>query len=65
MKLIFVKWANYHVLRLEFNNEDGKLYTRLYEKRDDFDFPMAPIVNFLYLSSNIPESLHMVVLFHS
>ena len=51
------KWANY----LEFD-EDGKLFTRLYDKRDDFDFP---IVNFTYLNSNIPESLHMVFLFHS
>ena len=28
-------------------------FTRLYDKRDDFDFP---VVNFPYLSSNIPES---------
>ena len=39
-------------LHLEFN-EDGELFTRLYDKRDDFDFP---IVNFPYLSSDIPES---------
>ena len=45
------KWANY-LDHLEFD-EDGKLFTRLYDKRDDFDFP---IVNFPYLSSNIPES---------
>ena len=38
-------WANYLDLRLEFD-EDGKLYTRLYGSRDDFDFP---IVNFPYL----------------
>ena len=30
----------------------GKLSTRLYDKHDDFDFH---IVNFLYLSSNIPS----------
>ena len=30
----------------------GKLSTRLYDKRDDFDFH---IVNFPYLSSNIPS----------
>ena len=30
----------------------GKLSTRLYDKRDDFDFH---IVNFLFLSSNIPS----------
>ena len=40
---------NYLDLRLEFD-EDGKLYTRLCDKRDDFDFA---IVNFPYLSSNI------------
>ena len=32
----------------------GKLSTRLYDKRDDFDFH---IVNFPYLSCNIPSSL--------
>ena len=31
----------------------GKLFTQLYDKRDDFNFP---IVNFPYLGSNIPES---------
>ena len=31
----------------------GKLSTRLYDKRDDFDFH---IVNFPFLSSNIPSS---------
>ena len=30
----------------------GKLSTRLYDKRDDFDFH---IVNFSFLSSNIPS----------
>ena len=33
-----------------------------YDKCDDFEFL---IVNFPYLSSNIPESLHMVFLSHS
>ena len=46
------KWANYLDLHLECD-EDDKLYTRLYDECDDFDFP---IVNFLYLSSIIPES---------
>ena len=57
------KWVNNMDLHLEFV-EDGKLFTRLYDKRDDFDFP---IDNFPYLSSNTPESpaLHMVSLFHS
>ena len=42
-------------------DEEGKLFTLLYDKHDDFDFPM---VNFPYLGSNISESLHMVFLFH-
>ena len=40
----------------------GKLSTRLYDKRDDFDFH---IVNFPYLSSNIHLALLMVCTFHS
>ena len=32
---------------------NNRLYTRLYDKRDDFDFH---IVNFPFLSSNIPSS---------
>ena len=32
--------------------DNGKLTTRLYDKRDDFNFP---IVNFPFLSSNIPS----------
>ena len=45
--------ANYLDLTfiIESNN---RLYTKLYDKRDDFDFH---IVNFLFLSSNIPSSL--------
>ena len=39
-------------LRLEFD-EDFRLCTRLYDKRDEFDFL---IVNFPYISNNIPES---------
>ena len=31
--------TNYLDPRLEFD-EDGKLYTRLYDKRDDFNFPI-------------------------
>ena len=46
-----IKYQNID-LHLEFD-EDGKLLTRLYDKRGDFDFP---IVNYPYLSSNIPES---------
>ena len=45
------KWANY-LDHVEFD-EDGTRFTRLYDKRDDFDFP---IVNFPFLSSNNPES---------
>ena len=44
------KWDNFVYLRLEFD-EDGKLYVRLYDKRDEFDFP---IVNVPYLNCNIP-----------
>ena len=43
------KWANYIDLHLEFD-EDGKLFTRLHDKRDDFDFP---IVNCPYLMRHI------------
>ena len=46
------KWANYLDLRLEFD-EDDIFYTRLHDKRDVFDFTM---VNFPYISRNIPES---------
>ena len=45
------KWANYLYLHLEFD-EDGKLFTpTMTSVMTDF-----PIVNFPYLSSNIPES---------
>ena len=33
--------------------DNGKLTTRLYDKRDDFNFP---IVNFPFLGSNIPSA---------
>ena len=46
------KWPNYLDLHLEFD-EGSKLFTRLYDKHDDFDFP---IVHVPHLSSNIPES---------
>ena len=36
-------------------------YTRIYDKRDDFDFP---IVNFPYLGINIPEYPAYGVLIH-
>ena len=54
------KRANYLYLHLEFD-EDGKLFTQLYDKRDDFDFP---IVNFPYLGSNIQDPVHIMFLFH-
>ena len=44
--------ASYLDLRLEFDIQ-GKLNLKLYDKRDDFNFP---IVNFPFLSSNIPAS---------
>ena len=45
-------FSNYLDLRLEIDN-DSNLSTRLYDKRDDFNFS---IVNFPFLSSNIPMS---------
>ena len=42
--------------------DNGKLATRLYDKRDDFNFP---IVNFPFLSSNIPSAPHTAFTFHS
>ena len=44
--------ASYLDLTLSIDTE-GKLCTKLYDKRDDFDFT---IVNFPYLDSNIPSS---------
>ena len=35
------------------NIDNGKLITRLFDKRDDFNFP---IVNFQFMSSNIPSA---------
>jgi hypothetical protein len=46
------KSASYLDLHLEIGNE-GRLKTKLYDKYDDFIFP---IVNFLFISSNIPAS---------
>ena len=44
---------------LTFTTEkDGKLFTKLYNKRNDFDFH---IVNFPFLSSNIPSGSSSVV----
>ena len=39
--------------------DDGKLFIRLYYKQDDFNFP---IVNFPFLSSNIPSAPHTVLI---
>ena len=62
MKQLFSgNWANYLDLRLEFDT-NGSFTTQLYDKRDDFNFS---IVNFPFIDSNIPESLHMVYLFLS
>ena len=54
-------WVNYLDLCLEFD-QDGKLYTRLYDKCDDFYFP---IINVPYLSRIFQNPLHMVFVFHS
>ena len=47
-----VKSASYLDLYLQID-QNGHLSTKLYDKRDDFNFP---IVNFPFLSSNIPAS---------
>ena len=46
------KSASYLDLHLEIDSQ-GRLSTRLYDKRDDFNFP---IVNFPFLCSNIPSA---------
>jgi hypothetical protein len=45
--------ASYLDLHLEIENE-ARLRTKLYDKRDDFNFP---IVNFSFICSNIPAAL--------
>lgn len=45
-------FATYLDLHLEFDDKH-QLFTKLYDKRDDFNFP---IVNFPFISSNIPEA---------
>ena len=42
--------ASYLNLHIEIDS-DGRLRTKLYDERDDFNFP---IVNFSFISSNIP-----------
>jgi hypothetical protein len=44
--------ASYLDLHLEIDSE-GRLGTKLYDKRDDFNFP---IVNFPFICSNIPAA---------
>ena len=44
--------ASYLDLHLEINSE-GRLRTKLYGKRDDFNFP---IVKFPFICSNIPTA---------
>ena len=44
--------ASYLDLHLEIDNR-GRLSTKLYDKRDDFTFP---IMNFPFLSGNIPAA---------
>ena len=47
--------ASYLYLHLEIDSE-GWLRTKLYDKRDDFNFP---IVNFLFICRNFQQQLHM------
>jgi len=51
------RYASYLDLHLEIDSQ-GRLRTNLYDKRDDFNFP---IVNFLFIYSNIPAALAYVV----
>jgi hypothetical protein len=44
--------ASYLDLHLEIDSE-GRLRTKLYDKKDDFNFP---IVNFPFICSNIPAA---------
>jgi hypothetical protein len=44
--------ASYLDIHLEIDNE-GRLRTKLYDKRHDFNFP---IVNFPFICSNIPAA---------
>ena len=44
--------ASYLDLHIDID-KGGRLKTKFYDKRDDFTFP---IVNFPYISSNIPAS---------
>ena len=48
-----VDLASYLDLNFIIGSNNGQLYTKLYDKRDDFDFH---IVNFPFLSSNILSS---------
>jgi len=50
--ILILKSASYLGLHLEIDNE-GRLKTKHYDKRDDFSFS---IVNFPFISSNIPAS---------
>jgi hypothetical protein len=49
------KYVSYLVLHIEIDNE-GWLRTKLYDKRDDFNFPFVIFVNFPFICSNIPAA---------
>ena len=49
---VMTRSASYLDLHIEIGNE-GRLRTQLYDKRDDFNFP---IVNFPFICSNIPTT---------
>ena len=53
--------ASYIDLHLEIDS-GGRFKTKLYDKRDDFTFP---IVNFPFISNNIPASLYLEFTFHN
>ena len=55
------KSASYLDLHLEIDN-GGRVNTKFYDKLDDFTFP---IINFPFISNNIPASPDMEFTFHN
>ena len=48
--------AEVSVLDLHLSISDGSVKTKIYDKRDDFDFD---IVNFPFLDGDVPRSVHV------
>ena len=49
-------WNKWYHRSVSCIDSEGRLRTKLYDKRDGFNFP---IVNFPFICSNIPADLHM------